>query len=193
MPNALLEKALLVMEVYHELDREIADFQTISGLTCQTSCGECCYTATVEVSELEMLPLIFELQSAGTLDVWYQKAEAAQFSGRCVFYSSSDGCGNCLVYESRPLLCRLFGFSGNNDKYGHLRLVTCAHIKALHLKRFGQVEADVTNGSLRLPRMADYVMRVSSVEPDLAGQNATINTAFRRASERVELYEKFNQ
>jgi len=191
--DALHDKADRVTGIYRLADKSTAVFRKASSLSCPAVCGECCLNPTLEVSELEMIPLACELLRLGKVDEWYKRAQAVNFEGRCIFYTSDNGCGKCRVYPFRPLVCRLFGFSGNNDKYGRPRLVTCGRLKQVYAGGIEQVLERVANRDLKVPLMADFAMRVSSVSPDIAKNSVPINMAFRKAVERVELNQKFTK
>ena len=184
-------KARRLKEIYRSIDRETARFKAASGILCPSPCGQCCVNSNVEASELEMLPLAFELVRRGKADEWYGKAEAKNFEGQCVFYSSNDIYGQCRYYAFRPLVCRLFGYAGNRDKYGRQHLVTCARIKREHSLLIETVFEKIADDALKVPMMSDMVMRVSSVDPVMTRETLPINMAFKKAVERVSLSEKF--
>lgn len=187
----LQDKSRRLSEIYRRLDQATAAFKAASGLKCLTPCGQCCFSSTVEATELEMIPMAFDLIRRGTADGWYKRAEESKFEGRCVFYSSSDGYGKCCSYALRPLVCRLFGFAGNRDKYGRPRLVTCGLIKKEDPHAVELVLEKVAQGGLDVPMMSDLVMRVSSIDPAMSRESLPINTAFKKAVERISLNRKF--
>ncbi len=191
--ETLRGKALRLNAIYRSLDKEIFRFKAASRIACPSPCGQCCVNSTVEASELEMLPMAFELVRLGKADEWYGKAEAKDFEGQCVFYSSNDLLGQCSYYAFRPLVCRLFGFAGNRDKYGRPRLVTCGRIKKEHPLGMEQVLENVASGRIVPPMMSDLVMRVSSVDPALSRESIPVNMAFKKAVERVLLGQQLSR
>jgi Fe-S-cluster containining protein len=127
--------------------------------------------------------------------VWYVRAEAQDFLGQCIFYvpSPSDkmhGC--CQAYKLRPLICRLFAFAGNRDKHGHVRLVTCKVIKKALPVQAEKALSDVVSGQVSPPIMADLIMRASTLDPEMSRESLPINTAFKKAVDRLWLYERLN-
>ncbi len=191
LQGSLRHKAFQVISIYRSLDQASGLFKVQSGLHCPSHCGACCFSSTVECSELEMLPLAFELVRLSQADEWYARAGLNDSVGRCAFYTSQDGNGRCHFYAYRPLVCRLFGYAGNNDKYGRLRLITCRVLKEDYSDQTEAVLEKVYKGELIPPVMSDLVMRVSSVDPWMSREIQPINLAFRKALERVLLNNKF--
>ncbi|MBF0569569.1 MAG: YkgJ family cysteine cluster protein [Candidatus Omnitrophica bacterium] len=185
-----------VEKIYGEISRETGSFQKKAGLSCPGRCGHCCANSNVEATILEMLPLADALLHRGEVDRWWHKAEAQSFSGRCIFYAPDQGNendGRCEVYALRPLICRLFGYSGNRDKYGKLRLVACGVMKKGAPIATEKALQEVFSGRLAPVAMADAVMRVAALDPELARESLPINLAFKKSIERMGLYRKFKQ
>ena len=114
-------KAEALRHLFEELNGEIAWFRLEVGLKCPGACGYCCENSVVETTELEMLPMALELVRRGEAEKFYEAGEKMDFDGRCVLYEPDldrPGNGRCGRYNLRPLICRLFGFSGNPDKNG---------------------------------------------------------------------------
>jgi hypothetical protein len=67
---SLEEKVNLVKAVFEKLDKEIAAFQSWSGLHCKFGCGKCCTKPDIEATILEFLPFIYftkiNLQRSGS-------------------------------------------------------------------------------------------------------------------------------
>ncbi|MBF0594356.1 MAG: YkgJ family cysteine cluster protein [Candidatus Omnitrophica bacterium] len=190
--GSLKDKIRRVMAVYRALDKEAVRFKVSCGLACPDQCGECCFSSNVEATELEMLPLAWDLVRLGKADEWYDRAREMNFEGRCVFYSSDNSRGCCRSYVFRPLVCRLFGYAGSKDKHEHLRLVTCKVLKKVWPQEVEQVLDKVGKGRLHPPLMMDFVMRVAGIDPDMTRDSLPVNQAFKKAVERVYVYQKFN-
>jgi uncharacterized protein len=181
--------------LFTEVNSRTRAFQKKTGLTCPERCGACCESPHIETNELEMLPLADELIRSGKASEWYALAEARNFIGQCVFFvpSSSDkASGCCQVYAWRPLICRLFAFAGNRDKHGRVRLVTCKVIKAADPDRAEKTLSDVASGQVNPPVMADLIMRASTLDPEMSRESLPINTAFKKAVERLWLHERLD-
>jgi predicted aldo/keto reductase-like oxidoreductase len=52
--------------LYGLIDKAVAELQLKSGLRCPIGCGDCCRSADVQVSVLEMLPMAREMLRDGT-------------------------------------------------------------------------------------------------------------------------------
>lgn len=132
----------------------------------------------------------------GLADLYYQAADKLDFGGRCVFYepeAGHPGRGRCSRYELRPLICRLFAFSGNTDKNGRPRLIVCGKIKDADPQHSQKAVELVAYGEVRPPIMSEYVMKAAAIDPQLAREQLPINLAFKRAVDRVWLNQKFQR
>ena len=189
-------KVKALKSLFGELDRDIERFRHKAGILCPEGCGHCCENARVETTELEMLPLAFELVNSGEAERFYNAADKLDYEGRCVFYESDPdlpGRGRCGRYELRPLICRLFAFSGNADKYGRTRLIVCGVIKDADPEGARKAIELVENGRIKPPIMAAYVMKSSLADPELSRAQLPINLALKRAVDRVWLHQKFGK
>ncbi len=193
LPGSIEDKARRLRGVFSLLDKETALFRKKTGLQCPGGCGHCCATAGVETTELEMFPLALALEKAKKAEAFYRQAEEQGFEGRCVFYTPTEGHGSgcCAAYLQRPLICRLFGCAGNRDKHGKPRLVGCAVFKKTQPDEAEAAYEGVLSGKIRVPFMTEWVMRAAAVDPELSREHLPVNTAFKRALERVWLNNKY--
>lgn len=212
MPFHEQEKVRLILDLFRKLDEEINAFQKLSGLHCAPGCGRCCENPDVETTVLEVLPLAYALWQNGQAEDTLQKItdsvkiEPHRSQGKsspqpdqtqspsenkpCVFYQPDPvvpGNGRCSVYLWRPLLCRLFGFSTKNNKYGESALITCPTMKALCVSEYQKVTEDLKQG-MKAPRMQNFAMQALSIDPYLGKEQLPINQAIRIAVERVGNY-----
>ena len=58
-----------------------------------------------------------------------EENDRIEMSGACPLYRR-EGDFHCTVYATRPLVCRVFGFSGDRDKWGRLRYAPCRFMEA---------------------------------------------------------------
>lgn len=98
-----------------------------------------------------------------------------------------NGQGRCGVYLWRPLLCRLFGFAAQKDKYGQPQLVTCSTMKSLCSYEYEQALENMHQGKLAAPLMQDYAMRLFNIDPHWGKEQLPINQAIKIALEKVGL------
>lgn len=121
-----------ITSAYERLDRLTAETAAAApGVRCPPGCGQCCTTPFVEVTEGELLPLVAMLMREGRAEATLARLDAAEASGdtTCIMFerTTPDGSrGRCTVYEQRPGLCRLFGFSGRRAPDGALEWCPCA-------------------------------------------------------------------
>ena len=108
------------------MDTATGAFQAAAGIACPPGCGKCCTTPTIEATVAECLPMARRIVARG--DGERTLARLSELSARgdhtCVFYAAtggSDWMGRCTEYETRPPICRLFGFSARRRKDGAVR------------------------------------------------------------------------
>lgn len=187
MEKNLNETIAAVQAVFAEAEAATTEFAVKSGLGCRAGCGDCCNQSTVETTLSEMLPLARQLLTAGRAGDLYDAAKAA--AGQpCVMFKADpvDATkGRCTVYEIRPLICRLFGFSAVNTKTGGSQLATCKYQKSLMPSAVARAEALATAGEA--PRFADFAMRLSAAAPGTTSRRIPINQALAEAIAQVGL------
>lgn len=177
-------KVKSLLKLYQKLDADIAQFQKSSGLKCLEGCGKCCENPKVTTTALELIPLAFDLWQKNEGQTWLDQL-SNQTSAMCVFYKPDPlkpGNGRCSVYQLRPLICRLFGFSAMSNKHGDKQLLTCPIIKEKFSKEISLFERN----KISIPKTTDYTMPVKSLDPMLA-EEVPINEAIQNALEKVGL------
>ncbi|MBN1794841.1 MAG: YkgJ family cysteine cluster protein [Candidatus Omnitrophica bacterium] len=187
-PYASDRQAILnVLSVYRQADTAIRRFQRQTGLRCISGCGACCEKHDFDTTMLELMPLAFSLWCRGTLDFWHTRALAAREGDRCIFYNAhpgTDSAGRCLMYPLRPLVCRLFGFTAQDDKYGAPRLVACASVKKVFPRSYERATAlTLREGA---PKMSHFSLRLLITGDEVTRKRLFINAGFLKASERIE-------
>lgn len=187
---SLLKKVNEIELLFEELDSEINSFQTTTTLHCLSGCGRCCTHNQVDASPLEFLPWAYHLHLNGEaqnmLDVLLEKTSVI-----CHIYNAigvlEKGQGSCGNYPYRGLICRLFGYGANTDKYGKLRLATCNIIKEDQALAFHNAEQLISEG-LSIPIFTHYYMRLSQIDYQLGKAIVPINIALKMALEEVLQY-----
>ncbi|WP_047416145.1 YkgJ family cysteine cluster protein [Cellulophaga sp. Hel_I_12] len=187
---SILKKVRAVDSLYAVLDKEIAVFQSKSSLHCKAGCGKCCTHAEVDASPLEFLPWALHLflkgTAATTLDHLKTKTSAI-----CHIYEPlsvvDSGSGKCSDYQYRGLICRLFGYGANRDKFGEMRLATCKIIKESQAENFEAAQKAMKEG-LYVPIFTDYYMKLSQIDFRLGNLIVPVNTALKLALEEVLQY-----
>lgn len=178
-----------ILELYRTLDEDIERFKIASGLKCITNCGQCCETNYVETTVLELMPLAINLWLKKETQYWLERASMVNRNNRCIFYQPHPSVrseGRCSIYPFRPLICRLFGFSTRSNKYGRPELITCAYIKKAHPASYKKAQQLAATENL-VPKMTDYIMRISNFGSKQETKQLTINEAAQTAIEKIEL------
>ena len=130
----------MAMTSFARIDAKSFAATKASGFISARGCGKCMTALTAEATETECLPLAQSLLRHGLANsVLGRLAAAKQKSDlTCVIYepTNEDGSmGRCGQYESRPVMCRLFGSLGELSKVGTQIDLTPARILADELLR----------------------------------------------------------
>jgi len=178
----------LVEGLFHQLEIETNQFVKTAGIGCVSGCGKCCTYANVEASPLEFLPWAFHLflngEAQATLNILNKTN-----SKTCIIYKplAALNQGRCSNYKYRGLICRLFGYAANTDKYGNLRLATCKIIKEGQAENYKSTAEAIKKG-LYVPVFTAYYMQLSQIDFNLGTKILSINKALKMAIEEVLHY-----
>ncbi|MBP9674102.1 MAG: YkgJ family cysteine cluster protein [Bacteriovoracaceae bacterium] len=174
------ELAQKIMLTFEKMSTDVSQFQKESGLTCLEGCGKCCLNPETYATPLEFLPLALHLIEEGTAEVMWEKlSQTSQKS--CLLYIANPENphqGRCGVYAFRPSLCRLFGASGIQDKYGEMRLSVC-HLIQEDKKEIYQKDRDLKS----IPSMTEAMQKLYEVHPNLAQGTKRMNEALKEMLE----------
>ena len=184
---SLEEKVNLVKAVFEKLDKEIATFQSWSGLHCKFGCGKCCTKPDIEATILEFLPFAYFLYQNKLAEEWLEKLETTDSSICLIFNPTQAGAGLCSQYHHRGLICRLFGYSARTNKYSKKELITCQIIKTEQKKNYELAESKIEEGE-EVPVMSAFYMQLHAIDFELTNQFYPINSAMRKAIETVLHY-----
>lgn len=187
---SIAHRVILVEELFSKLEVEIAHFQESSTLGCVAGCGKCCTNPEIDASPLEFLPWAFHLFLNGNAENVLLALKSSSTS-RCYIYNPlslvDKNKGNCREYQYRGLICRLFGFGANKDKYGQYRISTCKIIKDNQKEAFEKTSKAINEG-LAIPIFTDYYMNLSQIDFRLGNLILPINKALVYAIEEVLHY-----
>jgi Fe-S-cluster containining protein len=183
-----LPLARKVSDVFSELDKAIADFQSESFWACREGCGDCCNSPEVEVTVLEALPHALGLWELGKAELYAE--QLTRFLGKpCMFYVpnvSDSSLGRCSIYETRPLLCRMFGFTAQLGKDSLPRLAACRWQKLQGAELLAKIDHELKGGTLEVPLFGYWEQRLSELDPSqVLSQRLPINEAFLKAIDYV--------
>jgi uncharacterized protein len=185
----LVKKIRQIEQVYESLNKDIKRFQTSTSLSCLKGCGECCKKPDIEATLIEFLPLAYYLYKEGTAFDFLEKIKQSEDS-QCILFTpfiTGSQSGFCASYPYRGLVCRLFGFSAYEDKYGKPIISTCKLIKETQAENYTKAVEIVKNGGF-VPVMSDFYMRLYAIDMDMGRKFYPINQAMRYAIEKVLSY-----
>ncbi|TDD97324.1 YkgJ family cysteine cluster protein [Flavobacterium cellulosilyticum] len=187
---AIEHKVRQVEELFDRLDFEISNFKSETKLHCLTGCGKCCSNPEIDASPLEFLPWALHLFLNGKAEETLLELNNTSIT-TCHIYRPlallEEYNGSCSNYRYRGLICRLFGYAANRDKYGKLRLATCKIIKEDQSENFNNTEEAISKG-LYVPIFTDYYMQLTQIDYHLASIILPINQALKMAIEEVLQY-----
>lgn len=175
-----------ILRLYAEIDRHCFSFCLATGLRCLEGCGVCCNSNKVEAQPLELLPAIVVLHKRGEMEQWLTRLSSGSLdSGACLFYTSKvvSG-GHCLMYDWRPIICRLFNFAVFTGKKGQRVFQACKPLQDVRPDLVRTVQEKIAE-NLAAPRLTQYAMQLFGI--DGKENFVPINHAFRIAIERYGL------
>jgi len=187
---AIEEKVKQVEALFDRLEIEITAFKSETHLYCNAGCGKCCSTPNIDASPLEFLPWAFHLFLNGKAEETLVELKNNEVKN-CHLYRSISILeyqkGSCSNYRYRGLVCRLFGYAANTDKFGKLRMATCKIIKEQQTENFTKAE-ELINKKIYVPIFSDYYMRLAQIDLRMGVILIPINEALKMAIEEVLSY-----
>ncbi len=184
-------KICQVQSIFSQLDQEIEELKHSSGLDCRSHCTHCCENPDIEATILEFLPLAKHIYDLG----WHERYlhQLAAKPEQCILLNPEQKASQdislvpgCRMYPYRGIICRLFGFSTREDKFGNPELVACSWLK--HAPAY----ANIFLLGIKIPTIAEYRWQVYGIDPRLCDVMYPINEAIRRAIEIVITYFWYN-
>jgi Fe-S-cluster containining protein len=189
----LEELALRALRLYRAVDAETACFSGKSGLKCPPGCGHCCEYDKITSSVLEFLPFACEAWKRGKAEEWIGRIHTLLTPSKCVFYeefSLGEGKGHCLIYEWRPLVCRLFGFSSVRDKMGGHIYAACTVFKKEYPEKVKKA-MKLLNSRSAAPVLMKFNGTLWGIDPGLSNEQFPLAAAALIALEKVGLTGSF--
>lgn len=174
-----------VSSLYLEMSNESEAFSKQTGVGCVKTCGGvCCQNPDVMASPIEMLPLAIKIMEDKKENIYLGKLDSMNVTCTLLSQTQSSG-GLCSVYEDRPVICRLFGFSKNKDKMGKNRISICKLISAENKVNLTLEEIDSA------PSIVNWAENVRSLCPELSDL-MPINAALKMILEKLVLIKRFS-
>ncbi len=179
-----------VRSIYEDIDRQIAEFTRDTGFHCPDGCGRCCDTMVVEATILECFPVAYQLFLENRADIVMDDIERrlAADNPVCIFYNPDPrlpGNGRCSMYSTRPLVCRLFGFSSRRTRTDDKGFIYCKFQNAADDRVMRNRVDNFIKEERELPVMQDVFMRISSIKPSDGIEFFPINIAIKKAIESL--------
>lgn len=170
-----------ILVLYRAVDSAAGSFSKLTGLNCPAGCGQCCESPEIQATALEMLPMARSIidsnrnDSLGDLE-----------AGVCIFFQKGTrpGQGRCGAYEFRPLVCRLFGYAARRNKTGQSEFAPCR----VHRQDPGKALDHARAMPEMAPDFGSEFTKLASLDPAQGWELLPINTALKRALERVYLH-----
>ncbi|MCX8058410.1 MAG: YkgJ family cysteine cluster protein [Spirochaetes bacterium] len=152
---SFFENLNLLTKIYESWENKFNNIKNIFNINCINFCSKCCDTNVnnIQATIFELLiPAIFfyelifnknkeyieDLFQLYKIDISEEilKSKIVNFIfsnninlDRCLFYNNQEGKWGCSIYNIRPSICRLFGFSLVKDKFGNLNFSPCKELK----------------------------------------------------------------
>lgn len=184
----MIEKIKEVKNVFGRIDREIATFQALSGLTCLSGCNLCCRKENIPASVLEFLPLAWYLCSENLHEKVLREIEHGGDQCVCMSHLYVEGKNNgCLYYPYRGMICRLFGFTGIAYKDSRISLYTCRQIKERYQLDQGFYKVQQKNHVI-IPQAQNFQFQFEFIDYTLANDIHPINQSIARAITKAAYY-----
>ena len=166
-----------LQKVYDEMSEAFGGFQTSSGLSCLSGCGNCCKNPEIEASPLEMIPWALKIYDSGQSDEWLSHLSSSK-QDSCLLLVNEK----CISYGERPSICRMFGVSGYFDKHHQKTLSICRYIREANESMAMNAQAE------EAPVMASWSSKLSSLGSVEDSQKRPVNEAMKRALEKVSTH-----
>ncbi|QQO09981.1 YkgJ family cysteine cluster protein [Breznakiella homolactica] len=167
-----------LLGIYRRIDEAQRQWITASPFRCPSGCGECCRTFEPAILEVEALLLASWIVCSGTVLHPYP----ADRTG-CVYHNASSAY-QCPVYPARPLICRLFAFSGDRGKNNIIRYKPCKYMQQVEHRTMEEPELQWRYHTLP-PVMADLAREADFLLPDSAGDTIPLREALPPALDKI--------
>ncbi len=169
--------------IYERIDAEQSAWIQASPYRCPDGCGSCCDEFEPDLLDVEALYLAaWVLRNAP-----HRLDDAERNAGRkgCVL-ADPDSRWHCTVYAGRPLVCRLFAFSGDRAKDGSVRYRPCSRMAVQGSRSLGHAALIDLHGILP-PAMGDLAAEASFLMPGSSGERSPLRYALVRAADKLRM------
>lgn len=186
-------------EIYLHIEQTQEKWRKVSPYPCPDGCGTCCVDFEPDVLEIEALYL-------GAWMLFHQRERAESIVQNSFVPSRKDGgCGcylfdlenpyHCTVYGGRPLICRLFGYSGDRGNDDRIRMKFCRFLPRLEGEKNRQYSEDelIAEFGALPPVMSDSTFRAISLMPDRIQDREPLHVALPTAIGKLLMLERYSR
>ncbi|MBN1971038.1 MAG: YkgJ family cysteine cluster protein [Candidatus Delongbacteria bacterium] len=170
-----------VEQLYKELSSEFSSMLTQYNLSCPTGCSNCCTKTDIEASVLEFLPFAKYVYETHQEEYFYSLLDQ-NISGECILHDLMNK--RCSAYPYRGLICRLFGFSFSDDKFGNPRVISCKLLKTEKADFFNRVLVGEIDKN-ELIYINKVYLKLMELDPVLGTKRYPLNYAIRLALDKI--------
>lgn len=163
-------------------------------LACPPGCGSCCHGFMPDVLPVEADYIAYFLLSHGACPTGEPVLAYNAFSVRaedspspCPFHDPDRPGQNCRIYEARPLVCRLFGFSSTQSKAGRAVYRLCRYMPTPPglSERILNEETLLQRIGATPPLMGNFAMELLAIDPSRASERRPLSEAIPPALARI--------
>ena len=169
---------------YEKSQGEIDSFTTHTCIGCPSGCGSCCERFMPDITEAEAMMVAAEILMRD--NPMYLKRRLENAKGRtvgpCPLYDF-DNDHHCMVYEARPLICRLFANSCFPDKNGRATFRSCH----LNPDFRGLEDGALEEYEGKIPVMGEYGIQLRSLDGN-SEDTEMMPEAVLKAAAMIEYY-----
>lgn len=188
--GVLFDRLTSVHSIYTRAEEALASFRARNGLSCPAGCGTCCEGFIPDVLPLEASYLAAWLvrnRPERAREMAESDAVLPTGSG-CPLYDPNKPEAHCTVYPGRPLICRLFAFSGVRAKGGQASFALCRGMPDLPSPRSGArtwegPELETLFGPP--PLMSDFGAELEGIVPGDGSRRAPLTEALPPAIRQI--------
>lgn len=162
-------------------------------LSCPPACGSCCHGFMPDLLPIEADYIAFFLLSNGCTPCDTDRPygllslNSSSSPSPCPFYRDDQPGANCRIYEARPLICRLFGFSATTTKNGDIAYRLCRYMPTPQGFPGRTLDRDTLERSIGTtpPLMSDFAMEIVGIDPVNASERKSLSEALPSALARI--------
>ncbi|HKM92180.1 MAG TPA: YkgJ family cysteine cluster protein [Prolixibacteraceae bacterium] len=167
-----------VERLFVQVDKAILHFVGQTSLHCPSGCATCCHGQKVSAAPLEFLPYAYSLYKLGLLEHQYWELKTSSIEG-CFIIDRVNG--RCSHYETRGLICRLFGNAAMVNREGHKAFSACRILKD-QVSTLPTFDSILQNSA---PVYSDFYMRLRNIDTTYGSMMIPVNQAILKAMEIV--------